>query len=208
MFRKPIIALALTSFLTTTNAFAGFEMVEEDKKPTETNPVQVVTEQQENQRLKAELDKLSAQVRQLKEELEEQKKLTERLDNQQPLDLTSTNEKAAVIAERIQQLAKIIVPFASGSTQFVAHPVTTDYLLASARSATQISIVGFTDSTGTRSTNLRVSRRRAEAVKAYLVSQQIDESKISTEGRVGEYVASNSTRAGRLANRRVEIEFK
>jgi OOP family OmpA-OmpF porin len=49
--------------------------------------------------------------------------------------------------------------------------------------------------------------RRAESVKAYLVSKGIEGNRIYTEGK-GEKqpVADNKTREGRAKNRRVEIE--
>ncbi|GAA4331523.1 OmpA family protein [Pigmentiphaga soli] len=67
--------------------------------------------------------------------------------------------------------------------------------------------VGHTDSIGTEAYNQRLSVRRAEAVKAYLVSKGIEANRIYTEGK-GETqpVADNRTAAGRAKNRRVEIE--
>ena len=67
--------------------------------------------------------------------------------------------------------------------------------------------VGHTDSVGKESYNQRLSVRRAEAVKAYLVSKGIPADRIFTEGK-GETqpVASNATAEGRAQNRRVEIE--
>ncbi|RYF56422.1 MAG: OmpA family protein [Comamonadaceae bacterium] len=67
--------------------------------------------------------------------------------------------------------------------------------------------VGHTDSIGTDAYNQRLSVRRAEAVKAYLVSKGIERNRVYTEGK-GEKqpVADNRTKEGRAKNRRVEIE--
>lgn len=67
--------------------------------------------------------------------------------------------------------------------------------------------VGHTDSDGSDAYNQKLSVRRAEAVKAYLVSKGIEKSRVYTEGK-GEKqpVADNKTREGKAKNRRVEIE--
>ena len=67
--------------------------------------------------------------------------------------------------------------------------------------------VGHTDSVGSDAYNQKLSIRRAEAVKAYLVSKGIDKSRVYTEGK-GEKqpVADNKTKEGKAKNRRVEIE--
>jgi len=67
--------------------------------------------------------------------------------------------------------------------------------------------IGHADSTGSDAYNQRLSVRRAESVKAYLVSKGIEPNRIYTEGK-GEKqpVADNKTRDGRAKNRRVEIE--
>ncbi len=67
--------------------------------------------------------------------------------------------------------------------------------------------VGHTDSVGSDEYNQKLSVRRAEAVKAYLVSKGIEKNRVYTEGK-GEKqpVADNKTTEGRAKNRRVEIE--
>jgi OOP family OmpA-OmpF porin len=67
--------------------------------------------------------------------------------------------------------------------------------------------IGHADSIGSDAYNQKLSVRRAESVKAYLVSKGIEANRIYTEGK-GEKqpVADNKTREGRAKNRRVEIE--
>ena len=68
---------------------------------------------------------------------------------------------------------------------------------------------GHTDSIGTEQYNQRLSERRAQAVKDYLVSKGIPASKITTIGKgESQPVATNKTKEGRQKNRRVDIEFK
>jgi OmpA-OmpF porin, OOP family len=68
--------------------------------------------------------------------------------------------------------------------------------------------IGHTDSAGSAALNEKLSVKRAEAVKTYLVSNGVDAHKIKIAGK-GETqpVASNKTAAGRAQNRRVEIEI-
>ncbi|MGB5456822.1 MAG: OmpA family protein, partial [Gammaproteobacteria bacterium] len=72
--------------------------------------------------------------------------------------------------------------------------------------ASFIEIIGHTDDKWEADYNIELSEKRAATVRDYLVSQGVDESKIVTTG-MGEAmpIASNATRAGRAANRRVQI---
>ena len=67
--------------------------------------------------------------------------------------------------------------------------------------------VGHTDSVGSDAYNQKLSVKRAESVKAYLVTKGIEKNRVYTEGK-GEKqpVADNKTAEGRAKNRRVEIE--
>jgi outer membrane protein OmpA-like peptidoglycan-associated protein len=70
----------------------------------------------------------------------------------------------------------------------------------------QVIIEGHTDNVGTASFNLDLSSRRAEAVQKALVANGVNSSRIITRGMGEQYpLASNSTEAGRLMNRRVEV---
>ncbi len=67
--------------------------------------------------------------------------------------------------------------------------------------------VGHTDSVGSDAYNQKLSIRRSEAVKSYLVTKGVEKNRVYTEGK-GEKqpVADNKTAEGRAKNRRVEIE--
>lgn len=69
-----------------------------------------------------------------------------------------------------------------------------------------IQITGHADATGPEKYNQKLSERRAESVKQYMVDHGITSQRITTEGK-GELqpIADNKTREGRAKNRRVEI---
>jgi len=70
----------------------------------------------------------------------------------------------------------------------------------------RVQIDGFTDSVGSDSFNEDLSQRRADAVKAALVSRGVAPARIGTEGYGKAYpVASNNDSGGRQLNRRVEV---
>jgi OOP family OmpA-OmpF porin len=69
-----------------------------------------------------------------------------------------------------------------------------------------LKLAGHTDNTGTRALNMRLSKDRAESVKAYLVSQGANPSRIEATGYGPDQpISTNSTPVGRQENRRVEF---
>jgi OOP family OmpA-OmpF porin len=69
-----------------------------------------------------------------------------------------------------------------------------------------LKLAGHTDNTGSMKLNLALSKDRAESVKAYLVSQGANASRIEATGYgPNQPIASNKTAAGRQKNRRVEF---
>jgi OOP family OmpA-OmpF porin len=67
--------------------------------------------------------------------------------------------------------------------------------------------VGHTDATGSAAVNQRLSTKRAEAVKKFLVSKGVEANRVYTEGKgEAQPAADNKTSEGRAKNRRVEVE--
>jgi outer membrane protein OmpA-like peptidoglycan-associated protein len=71
---------------------------------------------------------------------------------------------------------------------------------------THLSIVGHTDSTGSKAYNQRLSERRAGSIESYLRAKDVIPQRLTIYGMGEEQPrASNQTKAGRQLNRRVEI---
>jgi outer membrane protein OmpA-like peptidoglycan-associated protein len=71
-----------------------------------------------------------------------------------------------------------------------------------------VRVEGYTDNTGDRAFNLKLSRERAQSVADTLVDLGVDEKRIQVEGYGDQYpVEANASERGRAQNRRVEIVF-
>jgi OmpA-OmpF porin, OOP family len=85
---------------------------------------------------------------------------------------------------------------------------TLDEFVAAAQGVTlhQVSVAGYTDSTGSASHNMQLSQRRAQSVMNYLKDAGLHSQSFTAQGYgASNPVASNSNAAGRAKNRRVEI---
>ncbi len=72
----------------------------------------------------------------------------------------------------------------------------------------KLQVEGHTDSTGSMALNLRLSDRRAEAVRRYLIRKGVESGRLQAAGfGPNRPVASNATVTGRAANRRVEFNI-
>ncbi len=79
-------------------------------------------------------------------------------------------------------------------------------LMARACPAMNIEIRAHSDETGKRQNNIRLSRKRAEAVKQYLVELGLSPDMLTAVGFGADRpVASNRTQAGRAQDRRIEF---
>ena len=70
----------------------------------------------------------------------------------------------------------------------------------------RVEVAGYTDSMNTEAYNQKLSERRAEAVRSYLMSQGVAADRLTAKG-YGESspIADNGTKDGRQKNRRVEL---
>jgi OOP family OmpA-OmpF porin len=76
-----------------------------------------------------------------------------------------------------------------------------------ARPGRRLELAGFADASGEEAYNLGLSRRRAEAIRSYLVSKGIDPGRLVPRGYgEGHPAADNGTPEGRALNRRVELK--
>ena len=72
----------------------------------------------------------------------------------------------------------------------------------------KLEITGHTDNAGDDDSNLILSKKRAEAVKTYLVGKGIDTSRfVILYFGESKPIADNSTAEGRAKNRRVEMKI-
>lgn len=71
-----------------------------------------------------------------------------------------------------------------------------------------VEVIGHTDNTGLRASNVSLSQARADAVRSYLASKGIAPETVLTSGQGPDRpVASNATADGRARNRRIEFRI-
>jgi OmpA-OmpF porin, OOP family len=97
--------------------------------------------------------------------------------------------------------------FASGSALLALSAEAKTAILAAAARADEIQIRGGTDNSGPAVVNELLGKERAESMRRLLVEGGIAAEKLHTNSSQGEYIATNSTVAGRAQNRRVDVVF-
>lgn len=128
--------------------------------------------------------------------------------------LNNLSTVAANVAVRNDTRGTVItipgsVLFATGKTDLLPGAQSSLDKVADAlkdQEGSQISVNGYTDSTGTEEKNMKVSQDRADHVRDYLVSHGVPAEDVKAQGLgPSQPIADNNTTAGRAMNRRVEI---
>jgi len=131
-------------------------------------------------------------------------------------------KKAAAAMASLAEIAKVkeesrgVVITLSGSVLFATGksdllPIAQDKLAQVAKAVKDqgfkaLVVQGYTDSRGNAADNDKLSLKRAQSVRDYLITQGIPADKVTAEGKgANNPVASNDTADGRAENRRVEI---
>lgn len=117
-----------------------------------------------------------------------------------------------IVIEKGVKLVLDGIVFKSGSSRIDASsaPVLARAAAALAKAPTaNVEIAGFTDNRGKSSSNLRLSKSRAEAVRTYLIKLGASPKQLTAVGYgASQPVADNSTAEGRAVNRRIEFRVK
>jgi outer membrane protein OmpA-like peptidoglycan-associated protein len=101
------------------------------------------------------------------------------------------------------------IQFSKGKTKLLpnSYPVLDVlYYWMNWHTGVRIRISGYTDNTGSKASNLKLSRARAQSVANYLIKKGIDPARLDVKGYGRKQpIASNKTVGGRALNRRVEF---
>ena len=159
-----------------------------------------------------------------REEAARQLALTGKALEEEKAARLKAEEDAAAALESLRKIAKIkeeargkvitldgAVLFATGKSQLLpiaqrALGRVAVVLKQEADAGKRVVIEGHTDSRGSNVSNQRLSKRRAESVRNYLIGQGVDSANLGAVGK-GESnpIADNGSPEGRANNRRVEI---
>src|SRR4051812_46031346 len=185
-------------------------------------------EKAERKRAAADKDFKNTQIEGLektKEQLDAERKARESTSTQLAAEKAARMEaerKAAIALASLAEIAKVkeetrgVVITLSGSVLFATGksdllPIAQEKLNQVAKALNDqgfkaIVVQGYTDSVGSAADNDRLSLRRAQSVRDYLVTRGVPSEKATAEGKgASNPVADNKTPDGRAENRRVEI---
>ncbi len=116
--------------------------------------------------------------------------------------------KPVPVSEKVTFAAETLFDFDKSAVKPEGKTALDDLLSKLQGMNTEVVItVGHADAIGTEAYNQKLSIRRAQAVKDYLISKGVEASRVYTEGKgKAQPLADNKTAEGRAKNRRVTVE--
>lgn len=150
--------------------------------------------------------KLVADIARIRKEISELKAMLAEPTKQPASSLPQMREIPA--SEKAQPPEVIRIAFKDNSQTFEPSDEESLRVVSMANRAKLVAICGYTDSPRSTATAIALARGRAAAAQKFLISKGIDRAKITVDFEAaGKFVADNRTKAGRDANRRVEINL-
>jgi outer membrane protein OmpA-like peptidoglycan-associated protein len=129
-----------------------------------------------------------------------------------PLDPRDDVIRETMPLQRGQRMVFEGITFASGTARLTPESEASLQKLYNAlvmNPALRVEIAGYTDNTGSRATNMKISQQRADAVRNWLIAKGIAASRLSARGYgPADPVDTNTTAGGRANNRRVELHVQ
>jgi outer membrane protein OmpA-like peptidoglycan-associated protein len=129
-----------------------------------------------------------------------------------PLDPKDDSVKESIVLERGKAVVLKGINFKSGSATLMKD---SEIMLEKAYTALltngdiSVEIAGYTDNVGPERSNERLSQRRADAVRSWLIGRGIPAQRMTAKGYgSANPVASNTTADGKAQNRRIEFHVK
>jgi OmpA-OmpF porin, OOP family len=153
-------------------------------------------------------ERLSAERRAAEQKLEEQKKFKAKLNQVQQLFNAEEAEVYARGSQMVLRLRAIEFPVGQDIILPANYPLISKVQQAIRTfGEPQVVIEGHTDSTGSYAVNQHLSQARAEAVRQYIIANQILPADLLTAVGYGSErpLASNATVEGRAINRRIDV---
>ncbi len=172
---------------------ANMDAIESNQQNIASNKVQLAAHKED---IETNQQNIAAHKQQIEQSIKDIEENTQRFTALSEYDVkgqatVNFNVGSSNVSGKDQEELKTLAQTATGLTGYI------------------VEVTGYADSTGAAAMNTKLSEDRAKAVITYLVQQgNVPIRHIVAPGAMGEYgaAASNETKAGRAANRRVEVK--
>ena len=172
---------------------ANMDAIENNQQNIASNKVQLAAHKED---IETNQQNIAAHKQQIEQSIKDIEENTQRFTALSEYDVkgqatVNFNVGSSNVSGKDQEELKTLAQTATGLTGYI------------------VEVTGYADATGSAAMNTKLSEDRAKAVITYLVQQgNVPIRHIVAPGAMGEYgaAASNETKAGRAANRRVEVK--